>query len=109
MVTGTLAAEGVDLAGKALTGYNTVGEGVGAGVEKLTGWNPNNTWLGPLVTEAFNPGWYLNPSRITDPVGKIGSAIENKAQKAWYKWSGKELDDAYAKLNRVRKEAWDLE
>lgn len=77
LMVGTAAAEGVNKATKAITGYNSVGEGVGASVEKATGWNPNSTLVGQLATEAFNPGWYLNPNGVLNTVGKVGNAIEN--------------------------------
>ena len=77
MVTGTAMSEGVNLANKAVNGYNTVGEGVGDLVQRATGWNPNNTWLGPLVTEAFNPGWYVSPNGVINTVGKVEGAVEN--------------------------------
>ena len=76
MVTGTAMSEVVNLANKAISGYNTVGEGVGDLVQRATGWNPNNTLLGPLFTEALNPGWYTNPNRVMNIVGRAGNVGE---------------------------------
>lgn len=78
MVAGTAAAETVNLGTKVLTGRNSFGQLIGDAVEDVSGWNPNNTLLGPLVTETLNPGWYRTPSKmVMDAVGRVGSAIES--------------------------------
>lgn len=58
-----IGGRGVDLASRAFTG-NTWGQNVGNVVEGVTGWNPNNTMVGQFITDATNPGYYLDLSKL---------------------------------------------
>ena len=82
MVAGTAMSKGFDAATKLFTGYNSWSEGMSDLVHTATGWNPNNSWWGQFLTEATNPGWMMNPSRIMNPIGKIGEAVETGLNKA---------------------------
>jgi len=86
MMAGTAAAEGVNLGTKVLTGRDSFGQLVGDAVEDVSGWNPNSTWWGPIFTESLNPGWWLSPTTFMNPVGKVGSAIENGVDKTVTAW-----------------------
>lgn len=77
IVAGTAAAKGFDLAANLGAGYNSWGEGVSDVVNQTTGWNPQDSWYGQLLTDATNPGWYLNPARIMNPIGRVGQATED--------------------------------
>lgn len=54
-----LGYRGSNTASKALTG-NTVDGHVGNAVQGITGWNPNDTWYGKIVTPFANPFNYMN-------------------------------------------------
>ena len=82
MVAGTAMAKGFDAAANLGAGYNSWAEGVSDVVNKATGWNPQASWWGQFLAENSNPGWWMNPSRITNPIGKVGNAIETGVNKA---------------------------
>lgn len=93
MLAGTAMSNGVDTAIRlgthyigditnTGTGYNTWEEGVSDLVNKATGWNPHSSWWGQFLAGATNPGWGMNPSRIMNPIGKVGNAIETGINKA---------------------------
>ena len=69
--TGLGLHSGANAAIRATSPYESFGDVVGSAVEQTTGWNPNSTATGQFLTESLDPSWYVNPTRVTNTIGKI--------------------------------------
>lgn len=76
VVASEIGGKGVNFINKAITG-NTWGQNVGNTFKWLTGWNPNNTVVGKLVTDMTNPGYYAG-NFIENGINGIGEILNTK-------------------------------
>lgn len=79
VIASEIGGRGVDLLSNAVTG-NTWGQNVGNVVESVTGWNPNGTIIGELLTEATNPGYAFSPSSAWKTYNRVKKTFDRAKQ-----------------------------
>lgn len=85
MAASTLGGTAVDVASKATTG-KTWGENVSDAVHQTTGFNPQDTFLGSVLADIINPGFFVpygavssNTARAIEGISPINRAVKNYA------------------------------
>lgn len=106
MVAGAGMAKGFDAAANMAGDYGSWGEGVSDVVNQATGWNPQDSWWGQFLAESTNPAFLMNPTRITNAVGRVSSAVNKAINNGGFALSTPYLGDYLASKGAGKFTAW---
>lgn len=94
VATSTLGGKAVDLATTTVTPYSSWGKGISDVVNRATGWNPNDSWWGSVLTDMTNPGYLTPYSLVENSTIKAANAIEDVANN-WRPWVPRDANRYY--------------
>ena len=76
VASSTLGGTVVDTAMNTITG-KTWGQNVSNAINDTFGWNPEDSWYGPMLTEMTNPGYFTPYKIVNNGINLLGKTISN--------------------------------